>query len=99
MQTTTTTATSEAATLLQAINSGIYKGYHEYTLKAVFHAVCDSQDWKRPVACTAELTAVGIVVAAIEYYTATVPTVELDNATGVYRITSVGYRMGPAGDH
>jgi hypothetical protein len=42
---------------------------------------------------------VNIAVAAIKYYTATIPTVSLDTETMTYYVQSEGYRLGPAGDH
>jgi hypothetical protein len=76
-----------------------YKGYSVADLRTVFDAVCDPNDWKGPITavCTGEM--VMATVAAIEFYTATQPTVQLDTATMRYLIESEGYRHGPAGDH
>ncbi|CAK0780102.1 hypothetical protein CCP4SC76_7220007 [Gammaproteobacteria bacterium] len=38
-----------------------------------------------------------MIVEAIEFFTATKPQVDLNVDTMRYRITSEGYRMGPAG--
>jgi hypothetical protein len=76
----------------------VYKGYTLGTLRAAFEAVSDPADWKGPIAATMPGEAVMVAVAAIEFYTATVPTVSLDVRTMTYLVESVGYRMGPAGD-
>jgi hypothetical protein len=76
-----------------------YKGYTVADLRTVFDAVCDPHNWKGPLTavCTGEM--VMATVAAIEFFTATVPTVHLNTATMQYVIESIGYQAGPAGDH
>ena len=77
----------------------VYEGYTEAELRLAFDAVKDPQDWKAPIAAEMPGEVVMPVVAAIKFYTATVPTVSLDVTTMRYYITSPGYRAGPAGDH
>ena len=78
--------------------------YTHEELTAAFEAVQDPADWKAPI-CVALAPTVNIalVVAAIEFYTATTPRVSLRlcTATTPTRIIveSEGYRAGPAGDH
>jgi hypothetical protein len=76
-----------------------YKTFTIAALRRVFDAVCDPADWKGPITavCTGEM--VLITVAAIDFFTSTTPTVQLNPATMRYLIESVGYRQGPAGDH
>lgn len=76
-----------------------YKGYTVADLRVVFDRVCDPVDWKNPI--TAVTTGEGVMglVAAIEFFTATTPTVTLNTTTMRYLVTSEGYRQGPAGDH
>lgn len=76
-----------------------YKGFAIEDLQSAFEAVCDPSDWKKPIAATMPGEAVMLAVAAIEFMTATVPTVSLDVRSMRYLVESVGYRAGPAGDH
>jgi hypothetical protein len=75
----------------------VFKGYAVDDLKAVFDRICDPKDWRGPIAATMAGELVMAAVAAIEFYTATTPKVELDITTMRYLVTSEGYRMGPAG--
>jgi len=75
-------------------------------LKAAFDKVCNSQDWKAPIAARVKADDVAITVAAIEYFTATTADIlEYDThgnrivPKGQFLISSIGYRRGPAGDH
>jgi hypothetical protein len=68
-------------------------------LRKVFEKPADPKDWKGPIAALMPGEAVLGACAAIEYFTATVPRVRLDTRTMTYKVTSEGYRMGPAGDH
>ncbi len=74
-----------------------YKGYDIDELKQVFNLVCDPKDWRAPIAVWVSGEAVLPVVAAIEFMTATHPSVQLDPERMKYLITSEGYRNGPAG--
>lgn len=71
---------------------------HEELTRA-FNAVTDQDDWRGPISAWVNGEAVLLVVEAVKFFTATVPTVELNQQTMQYLISSVGYRMGPAGDH
>ena len=68
-------------------------------LEAAFDLLADPDDWKAPIAAWVSGESVRIAVAAIQHFTATDPTVELDTFNMRYLISSVGYRAGPAGDH
>lgn len=78
-----------------------YKGFPVEALKTAFTAVHDPKDWKAPILCNVLGEHVALVCAAIEYYTATEPTVELVMQANriSYTIRAIGYRQGPAGDH
>lgn len=79
-----------------------HRGYAPELLREVFDKVCDPDDWKNPIAVTVLGEFVNVTVAAIEFMTATVPSVTmLQSGDGSirYLIESEGYRMGPAGDH
>jgi hypothetical protein len=78
---------------------GTYNGYKVEDLRAVFDTVCNPNDWKEPIAVTCPGESVMPIVAAIEFYTATIPQVNLNIQKMRYTITSEGYRRGPAGDH
>jgi len=76
-----------------------YKGYRVKDLEKVFNRLTDPDDWKAPIATRMPGELVNIAVAAIEFYTATVPQIAVDLTTMTYLVTSEGYRAGPAGDH
>jgi hypothetical protein len=82
--------------IIQAAETGTYEGWEITELERVFSIVRDPNDWKAPI------VRYGVsgewvlpVVAAIKFYTGTVPTVTLDPATMQYTIQSIGYRAGP----
>jgi len=81
------------------MNTAIYEGFTQEELKTAFDLVADTRDWKAEIAAMVPGEWVLPVVAAIKFYTATVPEVKLNTATMSYYITSEGYRRGPAGDH
>lgn len=77
----------------------VYKNYSLEDLKSAFDKVADPDDWRGEIATSMPGECVNLVVAAIQFYTATNPKVALDIKTMRYLVTSKGYRMGPAGDH
>lgn len=77
----------------------LYKDFSPEQLEEAFNRVCNPEDWKDEILATCPGELVSLVCASIEFYTATVPTVALNTRTMEYIISSVGYRMGPAGDH
>jgi len=68
-------------------------------LTDAFNKIKDPTDWKNPICARVKGEAVTLVVAAIQHFTATDPTVQLNQNTMDYIIESEGYRMGPAGDY
>lgn len=77
-------------------------GKHGYTrkqLKHVFDQVCNPADWKGPISAVMTGECVIAAVEAIEFFTATKAEVNLNVETMLYHVSSIGYRMGPAGDH
>jgi len=76
----------------------VHKGYTYGQLREAFTAAHDPKDWKAPISVWVPGEAVMLTVAAIEFYTATNPKVQLNTETMRYLITSEGYRQGPAGD-
>jgi hypothetical protein len=73
-----------------------YKGYPVPVLHYAWDKVKDPTDWKKPVVAVVSADILDVVVAAIEYFTVTVPTVFcVDDETCV--VVSAGYRMGSAG--
>lgn len=74
-------------------------GYTIATLRQAFDGLCDPQDWRGPIAVWMQGEAVSLAVRAIQWFTATTPTVQLNTTTMLYLVTSPGYRQGPAGDH
>lgn len=64
--------------------------------RRVFELVCDADDWKAPIDAWVDVDAVGAIARAVEFFTATAIEVA-EQAGGRARVTSIGYRMGPAG--
>lgn len=79
----------------------IYKGFSRKQLNDAFSAVEDKTDWKAPILARLpyDYELVTLTVAAIEFFTATKPTVSRRSNKSGYVISSIGYRQGPAGDH
>jgi hypothetical protein len=69
-------------------------------LRDAYHLVCNQADIRGPIDCIVPHWMVGIVVEAIKFMTATVPICHtVPGREDVVRVTSIGYRAGPAGDH
>lgn len=78
------------------LESGV--AFTQAQLEAGFNAVRNQADWKAPINAVVGESLVGLVYSAIMHFTATRPEVmRLEN--GNFSIKSIGYRMGPAGDH
>ena len=74
--------------------------FSQAQLDTAFTLLADPADWRGPIDALVAETGVGLAIAAIEHFTATSPNVALaqnpvDNR--VWRVTSEGYRNGPAG--
>jgi hypothetical protein len=78
--------------------TGLYKGFTHQALSEAFDMLCP-HDWRGPIDTWMPGELVMVAVAAIEFFTATAVTVQLETNTMHYRLTSPGYRQGPAGDH
>lgn len=76
-----------------------FKGFHPDDLRRTFNEICDPYDWKAPIIKEIAFKQVKIAAAAIIYFTATEPKVSYNIETGTFIISSIGYRLGPAGDH
>lgn len=72
-------------------------GYGREALDAAFKMVASAADWKAPIDAVVWATDRAIVAEAIEFFTATTATFERADECGKLRVTSVGYRAGPAG--
>jgi len=71
-------------------------------LSDAFDAVASADDWRDAIMAKVRVEDLEITVEAIRHYTATEAKVEkiVDDADGTisgYLVSSVGYRMGPAG--
>ena len=75
----------------------VFDGYRLDELQRAFDAVADPTDWRNPIAARVSLARRDVTLAAIEFYTATKATVAFRGRDCL--VQSVGYRMGPAGDH
>ena len=72
-------------------------------LREMFNEIADPKDWRAPIDVNLPGEKILMACAAIEYFTATEPAVDsVFDATGKVDygfVSSIGYRMGPAGDH
>lgn len=77
----------------------VHRGYTQLELLQTFDNICDPIDWKKPIEAIVMGQFLHRVVAAIEFYTATNPTVTPAGKLNrrVFRVKSEGYRQGPAG--
>ena len=71
-------------------------------LSDAFDAVANAESWRGAIAAKVAAKDLAITVEAIMHYTATESKVEkirdyVDGSITGYWVTSVGYRMGPAG--
>ncbi len=74
--------------------------FSQTQLSAAFDLLCDPSDWRAPIDALVPATGVELAIAAIEHFTATTPKVGLARypvGLKVWRVSSVGYRAGPAG--
>jgi hypothetical protein len=74
-----------------------FRGFTLEGLQDAWSLIHDPNDWRGPISVWVPGEAIEITVAAIQYYTATNPTVQLNMERMRYLVTSDGYRMGPAG--
>lgn len=79
-----------------------YEG-REYTqgqLTEAFDRVKDPEYWKNPIDAVVTEDQKNVTVAAVVYFTATVPDVypiDLGQVNKIFRIKAIGYLLGPAG--
>jgi hypothetical protein len=75
------------------------RGDAKYTrLRKIFATVCNPKDWKGPIRTVVTKDQLQDVEQAIVFMTGTVCRV-IKQKNGKYLIVSVGYRLGPCGDH
>ena len=75
---------------------------HLKKLSDAFDAVANADDWRDAIKAKVSAEDLQITVEAVMHYTATHVKVEeirdyIDGSISGYLLTSVGYRMGPAG--
>ena len=87
-----------ALTALENDPKPIFQGYTYRELIAAFSVVENPDDWKAAVFGFVTEKNLEVTKAAVEFFTATEPFPVPVGGTW-YRITAIGYRMGPAGDH
>ena len=68
-------------------------------LEAVFDRVRNPADWRAPISAVCQPHEKDLVREAIVFFTATEPTFSEFPGTGFLKVTALGYRQGPAGDH
>lgn len=77
----------------------VYAGYTRKQLQDAFEQVRDPNDWKAPIDKVIGMDAAQVTMRAIEFFTATQPMMTYAKRGGKVRVQSIGYRLGPAGDH
>jgi hypothetical protein len=76
-------------------------GTNPYTrdqMEGAFHKVCNPKDWKASIRAIINEADRDLVRRAISFFTAT-DCAFTPSGDGKLLVTSVGYRVGPAGDH
>ncbi|HSW45459.1 MAG TPA: hypothetical protein VLM89_07805 [Phycisphaerae bacterium] len=92
---------AEEAQFQARMDEQVVDGFKVGDMRKVFERLVDPKDWRGPIAALIAPGLFPIAKAAVEFYTAT----ELkvvggpEQLTGRVAVHSVGYRMGPAGDH
>lgn len=78
-----------------------FTGYYTETqLRAAIDKVTNPNDWRGKIDAVVHLDEVHLVNEAVIFFTATKPTFETVEGDEVaIRVQSIGYRLGPAGDH
>lgn len=77
-------------------------GAYTMLLRTAFDQICDKNDWKAPINARVPWGAANVYMDAVTYMTAAPVECRMitqDGGQAFAHITSVGYRMGPAGDH
>jgi hypothetical protein len=69
---------------------------HQRKLNDAFDKVHNPKDWRAPIRAVVKKKDLATAIEAIEYFTATQVTVK-PAGKNIFRVSSVGYRMGPAG--
>ena len=87
----------------------VYAGFTHRQLTVALDRVTDPEDWKAPIWCfvtVKDAAEVGLIGAAIDFFTATKPVITTivaigggKDGKGVFLFEAQGYRAGPAGDH
>ena len=78
----------------------VINGFTVTELRRAFDEVADKDDWKAPIDAWIEDHDYNLVLEAIDFMTATMIKVvdtKIESEVTTLRITSVGYRNGPAG--
>lgn len=68
-------------------------------LRELFSEICDKVDWKGPIDTVVDADMLDLYKEAIAFMTATDTRIVGGINQGKFRIVSVGYHAGPAGDH
>lgn len=74
---------------------------HAELMRFAFRQIADPNDWRAPIDAIVPESMVSLCCDAVMFMTATnasVTSVGLVNGSAMYRVTSIGYRSGPAGD-
>jgi hypothetical protein len=88
-----TTATHAVPRLVE------HSGAYALLLQTAFNQICNPDDWKAPIDALVPWEAANVYMQAVEFMTATTCQCERVKKEGLYygRLTSIGYRDGPAG--
>lgn len=72
--------------------------YTQEQMREAFHKVASREDWKGRIDAIIQPEDLDVICEAVSHFTATEVEFSLIDG-GKVRVTALGYRMGPAGDH
>jgi hypothetical protein len=77
----------------------VYRGFPVKDLQRIFNKIKNKDDWKEPIAVAVPVKEASKYCAAIAFFTATDCEIQRTQLPDYVVLFSIGYRMGPAGDH
>ena len=100
--------TADLFTDLAESDAPVFKGYSQKELDEAFQLVQNPSDWKVPIntwvrcgnrADGLDIPQLAVIAAAVEFFTGGKAKFGCDVSGADVKVTAIGYRAGPAGDH
>lgn len=89
---------AEEAEFQARMDETVVDGFKVGDMRAMFNRITNPKDWRSPIRAWITQADLRLAERAVEYFTATELTVVRMPEDQV-PVRSIGYRMGPAGDH